>query len=162
MIFVLKIYRTLYRMLQIFFYKMMYGNSIKFSKGFRSRGKFSFVLDKGAEVTLGKDVFFNRNFSASVISGLSIGNNCIFGENVKIYDQNHIFKTKKIPIARQGFSSKKISIGNNCWVASNVTILKGVSIGDNVIIGANCLIYKDIPSNRVVTLKENLKIIERG
>ena len=44
--------------------------------------------------------------------------------------------------------------------SSNVTILKGVTIGNNVVIGANCLIYKDIPDNSIVKLHSE-NIIER-
>lgn len=33
------------------------------------------------------------------------------------------------------------------WIGASVTILPGVSIGDNSIIGAGSLVTKDIPSN---------------
>ncbi|WP_374327911.1 acyltransferase [Azonexus sp.] len=44
----------------------------------------------------------------------------------------------------------KIKIGNNVFVGSSVTILPGVSIGDNVVIGACSLVSRSIPSNVVV------------
>jgi maltose O-acetyltransferase len=40
-----------------------------------------------------------------------------------------------------------IRIGNHVWCGVNVTILNGVTIGDNVVIGAGSLVNKDIPSN---------------
>ena len=43
--------------------------------------------------------------------------------------------------------SKPIKIGNNVWICGNVTVLPGVSIGDNSIIGAGSVVSKDIPSN---------------
>lgn len=42
-----------------------------------------------------------------------------------------------------------ITIGNNVFIGSNVTILYDVVIGDNVIIGAGSLVNKDIPSGTV-------------
>ena len=33
------------------------------------------------------------------------------------------------------------------WIGGNVTILPGVTIGDNVTIGAGSVVTKDIPSN---------------
>ena len=78
-----------------------------------------------------------------------------------MYDHNHIFVDKNAPISEQGFNTDPIKIGKNCWIGSNVTIIKGVQVGDNCVIGANCLIYKDIPSNSVVKLKEQLSISER-
>ena len=46
-------------------------------------------------------------------------------------------------------SSGKVHIGNNIYFGRNVTILKGVSIGDNCIIGLGSIVTKDIPSNSV-------------
>ncbi len=42
-----------------------------------------------------------------------------------------------------------VKIGNNVWMGENVTILKGVAIGDNVIIGLGSVVTKDIPSNSI-------------
>lgn len=38
-------------------------------------------------------------------------------------------------------------IGHNVWIASNVTVLTGVHIGDNAIIGASSIVTKDVPAN---------------
>ena len=46
-------------------------------------------------------------------------------------------------------SSGKVSIGNNVYIAKNVMILQGVTIGDNCIIGAGSVVNKSIPSNSV-------------
>ncbi len=42
-----------------------------------------------------------------------------------------------------------ISIGENCFIGANTTVLCNVSIGDNCVIGANSLVAKDIPSGEV-------------
>ena len=47
-------------------------------------------------------------------------------------------------------SSGKVIIGNNIYFGRDVTILKGVSIGDNCIIGLGSIVTHDIPSNSVV------------
>ena len=46
-------------------------------------------------------------------------------------------------------SSGAVSIGNNIYFGTQVTILKSVSIGDNCIIGAGSIVTKDIPANSV-------------
>lgn len=46
-------------------------------------------------------------------------------------------------------SSGKVNIGNNVYIATNVTILKGVDIGDNCIIGAGSIVNRRIPDNSV-------------
>lgn len=41
------------------------------------------------------------------------------------------------------------SIGSNCFIGMNTTVLKGVTIGDNSIIGANSVVTHDLPGNGV-------------
>jgi maltose O-acetyltransferase len=40
-----------------------------------------------------------------------------------------------------------ITIGNGCWIASNVVICGGVTIGSNCVIGAGSVVTRDIPDN---------------
>ena len=42
-----------------------------------------------------------------------------------------------------------MTIGNNVWIGGSVTILPGVTIGDNTTIGAGSVVTKDIPANVV-------------
>lgn len=46
-------------------------------------------------------------------------------------------------------SSGKVVIGSNIYFGRDVTVLKGVTIGDNCIIGLGSIVTKDIPSNSV-------------
>jgi maltose O-acetyltransferase len=45
--------------------------------------------------------------------------------------------------------AEEIHIGNNVWIACNVVVLGGVTIGDNAVIGAGSVVTKDIPENYV-------------
>ena len=56
---------------------------------------------------------------------------------------NHGF----VPEHRHDLHPLPVRIGNNVWVGANVTILPGVSIGDNAIIAAGAVVTKDIPAN---------------
>jgi glycosyltransferase involved in cell wall biosynthesis/carbonic anhydrase/acetyltransferase-like protein (isoleucine patch superfamily) len=101
-------------------------------------------------VSIGNNVLFNNYCSLNCLNEISIGDNTWFGEGVRLYDHNHQFKDRLQPFTNQGFTTGKISIGNNVWVGSNTVILQNVSIGDNCVIGANNLIYKSIPQNTIV------------
>jgi acetyltransferase-like isoleucine patch superfamily enzyme len=111
-------------------------------------------LDHSGQLIIGANNFFNNNCSINCLSSITIGNDNLFGENVKLYDHNHKFSDLGKRIIDQGFSFGSISIGNNCWFGSNCTILSNVTIGNNVIIGANNLIFKSIPDNTII--KSNL------
>lgn len=135
----------------MFFLKVVYGKKLFIGKGTTFRKGFSVMIDINAKIVIGKNCFFNNYCSIVAHESVKIGNNTIFGENVKIYDHNHKYNRNDRSIKEQGYSSSKIEIGNDCWIASNVVILKGVKIGDRCVIGAGCIVYKDIPAGHILT-----------
>lgn len=42
--------------------------------------------------------------------------------------------------------AKPITIGDNCWLAGNVTVCGGVTIGSGTVIGAGSVVTHDIPA----------------
>ena len=139
------------------FYKLIYrlwGGNLSVGKNVTFRKGFSLMIDKKGEVTIGNNVFFNNYCSINANERITIGAGTLFGENVKMYDHNHCYKYPDVPIKKQGFTTAPVKIGKHCWIASNVVILKGVTIGDNCVIGAGCIVYKDVPSNTVVVNKQ--------
>lgn len=108
-------------------------------------------IERGwGNVCIGKNCFFNEYCSLTAMEKITIGNDCIFGENVHIYDHNHCYKDKTRTIKEQGFYTEPIKIGNNVWIGTNAVVLKGVTIGDNSIIGAGSVVYKDIPADSIL------------
>lgn len=127
------------------------------SENFNSRGNCNLRIHKNAILKINKNVFLNNNCSINCLENIEIGENTILGEGIKIYDHNHKYRfDRQLVVEILEFTTGPVSIGKNCWLGSNVTILKGVTIGDNCIIGAHCLIYKSIPPNTVVKHKEEL------
>ena len=104
-------------------------------------------------------VFINNSCSFNCMERIEIGNGTMMGEGVRFYDHDHIYTAEKIE--KWQWTTAPIRVGKDCWIGSNVTILKGVTIGDNTIIGAGCLIRNDIPSNSVVYNDGNLCVKRR-
>ena len=42
-----------------------------------------------------------------------------------------------------------VTIGQNCWIGANVSIMPGVTIGDHTVIGAGSVVTQDIPADVV-------------
>jgi acetyltransferase-like isoleucine patch superfamily enzyme len=124
------------------------------------RGDVSFTFNEGGVIEIGSGCFFNNNCSINSLSKITIGNNCLFGEGVKIYDHNHEFKNSEVLIKDQGYTKAPIQIGDNCWIGSNVMILKGVTIGDNCVIGGGSIVFKNVPANSVVVNKVTTELRE--
>ena len=105
-------------------------------------------------------VFINNSCSFNCMERIEIGNGTMMGEGVRFYDHDHIYTAETIE--KWQWTTAPIKVGKDCWIGSNVTILKGVTIGDNTIIGAGCLVRKDIPANSVVYNDGNLIVKERS
>lgn len=141
---------------QLVFYRLVYGQKLSFGKGSTFRRGFSLMIGKNGRVSVGRNCFFNNGCSLNCLNAISIGEGSIFGENVKIYDHNHRFSDFTKTIKEQGYSVGEVSIGAHCWIGSNVTILKGTSIGERCVIGAGCVISGAVEPGTLVKQGENL------
>jgi acetyltransferase-like isoleucine patch superfamily enzyme len=118
------------------------------------------LVAANSKLIINKNVFFNNYSSINCLEKIEIGENTLFGEGVKIYDHNHDYeyKNQQLNICNEKYTTEPVIIGKNCWIGSNVTILKGVKIGSNVIIGANNLIYKSIEPGLIIKAKTDYNI----
>ena len=136
--------------------KLFYGKRVKFGQNFRCRNGFLIKFNRlgcnDRKVIIGNGCFFNDNCSITCFEKIEIGDNSIFGEGVKIYDHNHRFNLANQTISSQGYTHEPVKIGKNCWIGSNVVILKGVIIGDNCVIGAGVILRESVPNNSIVTM----------
>lgn len=98
-------------------------------------------VNKNAVLNLGGG-YINNDLTLSCFERIDIGHGVAISENVTIRDSdNHeILNDNHQP-------TKPIKIGNRVWIGTNVTVLKGVTIGDGAIIAAGSLVNKDIPAN---------------
>ena len=104
-------------------------------------------------------VFINNSCSFNCMERIEIGAGTMMGEGVRFYDHDHVYTAEKIE--KWQWTTAPIRVGRDCWIGSNVTILKGVTIGDNTIIGAGCLVRNDISANSVVYNDGNLCVKRR-
>jgi acetyltransferase-like isoleucine patch superfamily enzyme len=116
------------------------------------------TVKNNAKLSIGKNTYITRA-TISCLGEISIGENCILGEGMKIFDHNHKYTKDPFSVSKTDFNIGKVKMGNNVWTGANVIILKDVTIGDNVILGAGCVIYKDVPPDSIVVGKQNISIL---
>lgn len=108
----------------------------------------TFCCDCGKNIHIGNDFTGNFNLTILDIREVYIGNHVMIGPNTLITTVGHPLSPK----ARRGYMAhaEPVRIGNDVWIGGNVTILPGITIGNNVVIAAGAVVTKDVPDNSLV------------
>lgn len=114
-------------------------------------------VDYGRFTTLGDNFYANANLTILDTCPVTIGDNVMCGPNVSIITAMHPLRyqqrnPRQLPDGRFADYEygKPVTIGSNCWLATNVTICPGVTIGDGCVIGAGAVVTQDMPANSLV------------
>jgi acetyltransferase-like isoleucine patch superfamily enzyme len=102
--------------------------------------------DFGKNLTIGERVFINAGCKFQDQGGIVIGDDCLIGHNSVFATLNHDLD----PAKRTDLHPAPIVVGQNVWIGANVTVLPGVTIGDNAVVAAACVVTKDVPANTIV------------
>ena len=124
-------------------------------------------FDYGCNLYMGPNCYVNYNFTALDVCPIRIGEGTHIGSGVSLLTPLHPLDAddRAIYINERGAITDKeyaapITIGEHCWIASNVTILPGVTIGKNTVIGAGSVVTKDIPEG-VLAFGNPCKVIRK-
>jgi acetyltransferase-like isoleucine patch superfamily enzyme len=103
----------------------------------------------GEGLTIGDNVGIAQNCFIQVRAHVNIGNDVIFGPNVSIFSENHLYENSNIPIRKQGVSRKGVVIEDGVWIGTRAVVLDGVTIGKNSVIAAGSVVNKNVPPHTV-------------
>ena len=117
-----------------------------------------FYCDYGFNISIGKN--FYTNYNVTILDGAKV----TFGDNVFIAP-NCVFSTAGHAIDSEQRSrgleiALPITVGDNVWIGTNVSVLPGVTIGNNTIIGAGSVVNKNIPEG-VIAAGNPCKVIRK-
>jgi acetyltransferase-like isoleucine patch superfamily enzyme len=101
-------------------------------------GHVNLTAFEGARIFVGPEVMLNA-CSVSARREVVFERRSTMGPGSRIYDFTH-----DLDDARKG-SSAPVRIGAHTWIASDVTVLPGVTIGAHCVIGARSLVTRDVP-----------------
>jgi acetyltransferase-like isoleucine patch superfamily enzyme len=101
-------------------------------------------------VTIGDNVFINRNVFITCPAQVTIGSHTLIGPNVTINSGNHRYDDASVPIRHQGHHLSPISIGNDVWLGGGVAVLAGATIGDGAVVAAGAVVTGDVDPMSVV------------
>nr|WP_315233519.1 acyltransferase [uncultured Flavobacterium sp.] len=99
-------------------------------------------------ISIGNNSGIGRGSHICAMDIVEIGENVMIAEQLIIITVNHQISMTKNMI-NLPMIKKPVKIGDNVWLGARVTILPGVTIGDNVVIAAGSIVTRDCSSNGI-------------
>lgn len=105
-----------------------------------------FYTNFGQHTKIGRKVFINHDCSFLDMGGITLEDNVQIGPKVSLITENHPLD----PAKRKDLDLKSILIKNNAWLGAGVTILPGITVGENAVVAAGSVVTKDVAANTLV------------
>ncbi|MQS76794.1 DapH/DapD/GlmU-related protein [Companilactobacillus halodurans] len=104
--------------------------------------RLPFYTDYGRNIQIKQHVFINSNVTMVDIGGIQIDDDVIIGPNTTLITTNY---------SKENLIKKPIRIKQSANIGGQVTVLPGVTIGENSIIDAGSVVVTSVPKNSEVT-----------
>lgn len=137
---------------------IFFRNSPQFMYGFR---RFLLRLF-GAEI--GKKVLLRSSVRTTYPWKVKIGDYSWIGDHVELYSLGEIEIGENVVISQKSYLcaayhdykpvdfpiySKKITIKDQVWLAADVFVSPGITIGEGAVVGSRSSVYSDLPAQKV-------------
>ena len=97
-------------------------------------------------IRVGRNVFVNHACEFMDRSGITIGDDVLIGPKVNLVTINHPLD----PSRRRSTYCAPIVIKKGAWLGASVSVMPGVTIGENAVVAANAVVTRDVPDNAIV------------
>lgn len=114
---------------------------------------------KDGDITLGDFANISTYCNISSNSKITIGEKTLIAPFCSIFATSHNIDTLEKSVLDHGWTSKGVVIGSGCWLGANVSVLDGVTIGNNTVVGAGGVVRTDLPEN-VIAVGVPAKVIK--
>ncbi len=111
------------------------------------------VAFAGARIEIGSDCFLN-GCHLSAKASVRLGDRVLVGTGSRIYDSDQHDLDADRPER-----TEPVRVGDCTWIASDVTVLRGVEIGAHCVVGARSLLADSLPPH---TLAYGVPALPRG
>ncbi len=113
---------------------------------------------------IGKNVIIRPSVTITYPWKVSIGNYSWIGDNVELYSLGNIKIGTNVVISQKSYLcaashdymkedfpiySQMITIEDECWLATDVYVAPGITIGKGTVIGARSSVFKDLPAGKL-------------
>jgi hypothetical protein len=103
------------------------------------------TVSRGARLQLGNDVRISPYVLIGAEASIVLNDRASVGEHSSIRDHDHDVAAPSMRWG--GVVSSPVLLGEDCWIARGVAVLRGSRIGAGAVIGANAVVRGYIPDN---------------
>jgi len=115
-----------------------WGGAIRLSDDAQIRDRCE--LKSAGELRIGKRTILGRAVTVHCEQQITIGALVGFAERVTVIDSDHGFDGSDTFFMRQPVRSSPVDIGDNVFLATNVVVLRGTTVGANSVAGAGAVL----------------------
>jgi acetyltransferase-like isoleucine patch superfamily enzyme len=108
-------------------------------------GRNTILLCTNGDIYIGNNVSIGFNSEIMSANYVKLGENVLVSSYCYLNAATHDFQRTDIPVSEQESTGGRIVLEDNVWLAANVKVLDGVTIGKDSIIGAGAVVNKDLP-----------------
>ncbi|HEX2904041.1 MAG TPA: acyltransferase [Jatrophihabitans sp.] len=94
---------------------------------------------------IGDKTVFGRNIVVNAYLDISIGGSCIIADMVYVTDFDHVFADVEVPIKDQGIAKLPVRVGDDVWLGTKATVVRGTSIGSGSVVAAHAVVTRNLP-----------------
>ncbi len=96
------------------------------------------------KMKIGRDVVIQSGCLMMSAGGITIEDDAMIAANVQLISNNHDLDNRWI------ITCKPVRICRRAGIGAGVTILPGVTVGENAVVGASCVVTHDVAPNTIV------------
>lgn len=104
----------------------------------------------GVGLVMGENSGVGDQFHIGASGGVTIGDNVIVGPYLLVHSQEHRFADRDRPVREQGTVERAVSIGDDCWIGSRVTLLAGAKLGPRTVVASGAVVRGEFPGSQVL------------
>lgn len=124
--------------------KIRIGDNCRIDRGVRILSTNNAQISLGSGTRVGLYTVFNGGDS------ISIGSKCLISGFVYLQTSMHGFAEKARSVQDQGYQHAPIVLEDDCWLATHVVIMPGITLKQGAVVGSNAVVNKDVAAFQVV------------
>ncbi len=99
---------------------------------------------QSGKIVLGDNVYIGEYGVITSNAEIRVERDTIIAPHVDIVDFNHGTDDLNVTVIHQPVDAAPIHIGRDVWLGAKVTVIRGVTIGDQAVVGTGSVVNRDI------------------